>query len=98
MAAAVFANDGQPIGALTVTGIEPRFAADRREKIGTALLNEAIVSPQLFAGPSDKRRDAPLFGSSDQMATASSTETLRVPSEECDGLGDQRDATAARDH
>lgn len=41
MAAAVFDAEDQPVGALTLTGIEARFALARRTELGSALLREA---------------------------------------------------------
>ncbi|ELP66533.1 IclR family transcriptional regulator [Streptomyces turgidiscabies] len=41
MAAAVFDQAGQPSGALTVTGVENRFRAERRPELGALLLREA---------------------------------------------------------
>lgn len=41
MAAAVFDADGHPRGALTLTGIEQRFAPARRPELGALLLREA---------------------------------------------------------
>lgn len=41
MAAAVFDASGQPRYALSLTGIEPRFRAERRPQLGAALLNQA---------------------------------------------------------
>lgn len=41
MAAAVFDAKGSPIGALSVTGVESRFRADRRPELGRLLLEHA---------------------------------------------------------
>ncbi len=41
MAAAVFDSHHAPIGALTLTGIESRFSADRQPRLGRLLLQEA---------------------------------------------------------
>jgi DNA-binding IclR family transcriptional regulator len=41
MAAAVFDATGRPVYALSLTGIEPRFAGERRALLGRALLAEA---------------------------------------------------------
>jgi DNA-binding IclR family transcriptional regulator len=41
MGAAVFDQAGRPSWALSLTGIEPRFRADRRELLGRLLLEEA---------------------------------------------------------
>lgn len=41
MAAAVFDTTGAPVYALSLTGIEPRFAGERRGLLGRALLTEA---------------------------------------------------------
>lgn len=41
MAAAVFDSNDQPLGALTLTGIEQRFNDDRRPELGASLLREA---------------------------------------------------------
>ncbi|MEO9321993.1 IclR family transcriptional regulator [Nocardioides sp. C4-1] len=41
MAAAVFDASGRPVGALTLTGIESRFAPARRPDLGALLLHEA---------------------------------------------------------
>ncbi len=41
MGAAVFDADAQPIGALSLTGIEQRFNADRRRELGPLLLRAA---------------------------------------------------------
>jgi IclR family transcriptional regulator, acetate operon repressor len=50
MAAAVFDSGKAPIGALTITGIEPRFGADRRAHLGQLLLQQAHRLSQLVAG------------------------------------------------
>lgn len=41
MAAAVFDKAGRPEWALTLTGVEQRFRADRRPVLGRLLLEEA---------------------------------------------------------
>jgi DNA-binding IclR family transcriptional regulator len=41
MAAAVFDAHNQPVGALTLTGVEHRFAPQRRPQLGRLLLDEA---------------------------------------------------------
>ncbi|MEU2775053.1 IclR family transcriptional regulator [Streptomyces sp. NPDC007162] len=41
MAAAVFDHAGKPLWALTVTGVETRFRAERRPELGAVLLREA---------------------------------------------------------
>ncbi|MTD53922.1 IclR family transcriptional regulator [Amycolatopsis pithecellobii] len=41
MAAAVFGRSGEPEWALTLTGVESRFRADRRPELGALLLKEA---------------------------------------------------------
>ena len=41
MAAAVFGRSGEPAWALTLTGVESRFNADRRPELGALLLKEA---------------------------------------------------------
>ena len=41
MAAAVFDHDGRPTSALSLTGVESRFGADRRPALGRALLDAA---------------------------------------------------------
>jgi IclR family transcriptional regulator, acetate operon repressor len=51
MAAAVFDASGLPMGALTLTGIEARFDAERRPHLGKLLLREAnrltkVIAPQ----------------------------------------------------
>jgi DNA-binding IclR family transcriptional regulator len=46
MAAAVFDHDETPIGAISVTGIEARFGADRRKALGTQLLKAALELSQ----------------------------------------------------
>jgi DNA-binding IclR family transcriptional regulator len=43
MAAAVFGVSGEPIGALTLTGIEARFGPVRQRELGPLLLKEAHV-------------------------------------------------------
>lgn len=55
MAAAVFNTDGAPIGALSLTGVEHRFAATRQPELGEMLLkaahglSTALRSPQAAA-------------------------------------------------
>lgn len=41
MGAAVFDGNGNPVGAVSLTGIEPRFRADRRGLLGRLLMEEA---------------------------------------------------------
>lgn len=41
MAAAVFDQQGRPVGALSLTGIEPRFRPERQEFLGKLLMEEA---------------------------------------------------------
>jgi len=41
MAAAVFARDGRPQWALTLTGVAHRLSDDRRQELGARLLREA---------------------------------------------------------
>ncbi|MCA4134236.1 IclR family transcriptional regulator [Arthrobacter sp. M4] len=41
MGAAVFDRDGRPVGAVSMTGIEPRFRAERQPFLGKLLLEEA---------------------------------------------------------
>lgn len=50
MGAVVFGKSGQPSWALSVTGIEPRFSADRQPIIGRLLLEHAHRLTQTFAG------------------------------------------------
>jgi DNA-binding IclR family transcriptional regulator len=48
MAAAVFDNDEEPLGAVSLTGVEARFAPERRESLGKQLLQAALdVSVQV---------------------------------------------------
>jgi DNA-binding IclR family transcriptional regulator len=49
MAAAVFDGDGAPNWALTLTGVESRFRADRQPKLGRLLLDEAHTLSQRLA-------------------------------------------------
>lgn len=49
MAAAVFDTTGAPRWALTLTGIESRFGADRRPELGRLLLDEAHALSQKLA-------------------------------------------------
>jgi DNA-binding IclR family transcriptional regulator len=46
MGAAIFDATGRPAWALSVTGIEPRFRADRQSEIGRILLEQAHVVTQ----------------------------------------------------
>ena len=56
MAAAVFDHTGQPSWALTVTGVETRFRAERRPELGALLLREAhTLSRTLNSGGSARR-------------------------------------------
>jgi DNA-binding IclR family transcriptional regulator len=41
MGAAVFDQQGRPVGALSLTGIEPRFRPERQEFLGKLLMEEA---------------------------------------------------------
>ena len=41
MGAAVFNQHGRPVGALSLTGIEPRFRTERQELLGKMLMEEA---------------------------------------------------------
>lgn len=50
MGAAVFDASGQPAWALSLTGIEPRFAAERRPELGRLLLEHAHRLGQRLAG------------------------------------------------
>ena len=43
IAAAVFDQNGRPAWALSLTGVETRFKADRRQELGTLLLEQAHV-------------------------------------------------------
>ncbi|MDQ1104865.1 DNA-binding IclR family transcriptional regulator [Nocardioides zeae] len=53
LAAAVFDRAGRPSWALTLTGIESRFAQPRRAELGALLLREAhALTGRLSAGPS----------------------------------------------
>lgn len=49
MAAAVFDRSGSPAWALSLTGVESRFRADRRAELGRMLLDQAHVLTQLLA-------------------------------------------------
>lgn len=51
MAAAVFDEDGRPIGALSLTGVEHRFAEDRRPALGTTLMHAAHRLSTALAEP-----------------------------------------------
>jgi len=48
MAAAVFGRSGEPAWALTLTGVESRFRADRRPELGALLLKEAHTLTRLL--------------------------------------------------
>jgi DNA-binding IclR family transcriptional regulator len=48
MAAAVFNRNGEPAWALTLTGVERRFSADRRPELGALLLKEAHVLTRML--------------------------------------------------
>jgi DNA-binding IclR family transcriptional regulator len=51
MGAAVFDRGGRPAWALSVTGVETRFRADRRHELGTLLLEQAhLLSGRLTPG------------------------------------------------
>lgn len=50
MGAAVFDRTGSPAWALSLTGIEPRFAPDRRPELGRLLLEHAHALTQAIAG------------------------------------------------
>lgn len=50
MGAAVFDQSGQPAWALSLTGIEPRFKAERQEELGNLLLAEAHRITQQLGG------------------------------------------------
>lgn len=50
MAAAVFGRTGEPDWALTLTGVESRFRADRRPELGALLLKEAHALTNRVAG------------------------------------------------
>jgi DNA-binding IclR family transcriptional regulator len=43
MAAVVFGEDNRPLGAISLTGIEQRFAPPRRQDLGALLLREAHI-------------------------------------------------------
>lgn len=49
MGAAVFGPSGQPSWALSLTGIEPRFSAERRPELGRLLLDHAHQLSQHFS-------------------------------------------------
>lgn len=49
MGAAVFDRSGSPAWALSLTGVESRFRADRRPELGRLLLDQAHVLTQLLA-------------------------------------------------
>lgn len=49
MGAAVFDRTGSPAWALSLTGVESRFRADRRAELGRLLLDQAHVLTQLLA-------------------------------------------------
>ena len=50
MGAAVFDQSGRPAWALSLTGIEPRFKAERQEELGNLLLAEAHRITQQLGG------------------------------------------------
>jgi DNA-binding IclR family transcriptional regulator len=50
MGAAVFDQSGRPAWALSLTGIEPRFKAERQEELGNLLMAEAHRITQQLAG------------------------------------------------
>jgi DNA-binding IclR family transcriptional regulator len=50
MGAAVFDQSGRPAWALSLTGIEPRFKAERQEELGNLLLAEAHRITQKLGG------------------------------------------------
>jgi len=57
MGAAVFDQAGRPAWALSLTGIEPRFRADRQELLGRLLLEEAHrLTVQLSAPGRDRQQ------------------------------------------
>jgi DNA-binding IclR family transcriptional regulator len=57
MGAAVFDRSGRPAWALSLTGIEPRFKAERQEELGGLLMAEAHrITQQLGGGPDGGRR------------------------------------------
>jgi DNA-binding IclR family transcriptional regulator len=50
MGAAVFDQSGRPAWALSLTGIEPRFKAERQEELGNLLMAEAHRITQQLGG------------------------------------------------
>ncbi|WP_110208158.1 IclR family transcriptional regulator [Nocardioides daejeonensis] len=56
MAAAVFDREGNPSGALSLTGVEHRFHAERRPELGALLMRQAHELTKALAAP--RRRDA----------------------------------------
>ncbi|MFD2473407.1 IclR family transcriptional regulator [Amycolatopsis silviterrae] len=52
MAAAVFTPGGEPAWALTLTGVESRFRAERRGELGALLLKEAHTLTNVLRQPS----------------------------------------------
>ncbi|SOD66101.1 transcriptional regulator, IclR family [Streptomyces sp. 1222.2] len=56
MAAAVFDHAGQPAWALTVTGVETRFRAERRPELGALLLREAHLLGRTLNSGANARR------------------------------------------
>jgi DNA-binding IclR family transcriptional regulator len=50
MGAAVFDQSGRPAWALSLTGIEPRFKAERQEELGILLMAEAHRITQQLGG------------------------------------------------
>lgn len=51
MAAAVFDRTGQPMWALTLTGIETRFRQERQPELGALLLREAHALSRILGSP-----------------------------------------------
>ncbi|NLB47015.1 MAG: IclR family transcriptional regulator [Microbacteriaceae bacterium] len=58
MGAAVFDRSGSPAWALSLTGIEPRFTAERRPEMGRLLLEHAHRLTQALAG--ERHQTAPI--------------------------------------
>ncbi|MDQ0117078.1 DNA-binding IclR family transcriptional regulator [Pseudarthrobacter defluvii] len=58
MGAAVFDRSGRPAWALSLTGIEPRFKAERQEELGGLLMAEAHRITQQLGGRADGGRRA----------------------------------------
>lgn len=56
MGAAVFDRSGRPAWALSLTGIEPRFKAERQEELGGLLMAEAHRITQQLGGGADGGR------------------------------------------